>query len=152
MEGWYTARDLAGLPGTRRGVYKRAKRQSWPSRPYRGRGGDREYPLSALPAATQAALTADDRPSMDRSHPHPGRPHVTIPAPAWEAFCADYLDPCRPRAAACYQRLLPLANREGWDLPSLKTFLNRIKSDLTPQESTLKRHGAHALARCCPPQ
>ena len=91
------------------------------------------------------------------SRPHRGRggreyPLSALPAPAWEAFCADYLDLCRPSSAACYQRLLPLANREGQDLPSLKTFLNRIKSDLTPQEITLKRHGAHALARRYPPQ
>ena len=168
MEGWYTASQLAGLPGlpgTERGVQKRARRDIWPSRPRQGRGGGREYPFHALPAATRAALTSlDDNPahqvlalppsrSVDQiKKDHPGRPTTTIPPAAWAVFLAAYLDRVRPTAAACYQRLKPLAAQEGWQLPSLKTFQRRLKTNLTPQEITLKRHGAHALARRFPPQ
>ncbi len=53
---WFTAKELAGMPGmpgTEQGVTKRAKAKSWPFRPRQGRGGGREYPLSCLPAETQ---------------------------------------------------------------------------------------------------
>lgn len=55
----YTARELAGLPGmptTERSVQRLAERDGWPFRKRSGRGGGREYPLNALPAATQSAL------------------------------------------------------------------------------------------------
>ncbi|MBI2313542.1 MAG: transposase [Betaproteobacteria bacterium] len=61
QEKHYSAADLAGLPGlptTERAIQLRAKRESWPSRPRAGRGGGREYPLSALPPATRAHLAA----------------------------------------------------------------------------------------------
>jgi hypothetical protein len=57
---WYSASQLAGLPGmptTRAGVIDRSNRESWPKRPRQGRGGGYEYPLSALPAETIAALS-----------------------------------------------------------------------------------------------
>jgi putative transposase len=58
---WYTARELAGLalpglPGSERGIQMLAKREGWPHRPRAGRGGGREYPLSALPKEAQTAL------------------------------------------------------------------------------------------------
>lgn len=58
-KNYYTASELAGLPGlpkTKKGVIDRAKAESWPCQARSGRGGGREYPLSALPAATQAHL------------------------------------------------------------------------------------------------
>lgn len=59
---WYGAAQLVGLPGlpgTERGIIKRASREGWASRPRRtGKGG--EYPLSALPEVTQAALLLRD--------------------------------------------------------------------------------------------
>lgn len=59
MNEWATVAELAGLPGmpaTVSGVIRAAKREAWPSRPRSGRGGGREYPVSALPAPTQEAL------------------------------------------------------------------------------------------------
>ncbi len=56
---WWTAKELtaiAGLPGTVRGINKKATRESWPHRPRQGRGGGREYPLHALPLETQAHI------------------------------------------------------------------------------------------------
>lgn len=59
MEHFYTAKQLAGLPdmpGTEQAVNRVAKRENWPHRQREGRGGGREYPISALPNATQQAL------------------------------------------------------------------------------------------------
>jgi len=65
MERWYAAADLAGLPGlpgTDRNVRARAERELWTSRPRAARGGGSEYPFSALPPVTQAALLLRERP------------------------------------------------------------------------------------------
>lgn len=59
MSNWYSARELAGLPGlpgTDRRVRDKAERESWESKPNEARGGGRLYALSSLPAETQAAL------------------------------------------------------------------------------------------------
>lgn len=48
--------QLPGLPGTRNGIEKLAKRENWPSRPRSGKGGGVEYPLTCLPPAAQTAL------------------------------------------------------------------------------------------------
>jgi len=58
-EHFYTAKQLAGLPGmpgTERGVRKMADRENWSCREREGRGGGREYPISALPDATRIHL------------------------------------------------------------------------------------------------
>ncbi|WP_429885390.1 transposase domain-containing protein [Geoalkalibacter halelectricus] len=44
------------MPETVKGVINMSMRCGWPYRKRQGRGGGREYPLSALPPATQAAL------------------------------------------------------------------------------------------------
>lgn len=59
LREWFSAAELAGLPGmpgTERGVRKMAEREQWQHRERAGRGGGREYHISALPSATQAAL------------------------------------------------------------------------------------------------
>jgi putative transposase len=60
-KNYYTAKELAGLPGlptTERGVRMRADGESWSFRKRTGRGGQRhEYPISALPQATRDHLT-----------------------------------------------------------------------------------------------
>lgn len=58
-ERWFCAAELAGLPGlpgTERNVRATADRMQWAKRRRAGRGGGCEYPLTALPSATQAAL------------------------------------------------------------------------------------------------
>jgi len=58
-EHFYTAKQLAGLPGmpgTEQAVNRIAKRENWPYRQREGRGGGREYAESGLPAATRAHL------------------------------------------------------------------------------------------------
>ncbi|PLX92149.1 MAG: hypothetical protein C0621_10375 [Desulfuromonas sp.] len=55
----YTSRELATLPGmptTERGVQLLATRQNWPWRKRAGRGGGREYPVTALPDQTREHL------------------------------------------------------------------------------------------------
>ncbi|PPD18859.1 MAG: transposase, partial [Methylobacter sp.] len=56
---YYTAKQLAGLPGlpsTESGVIRLAIRENWPYRKRNGRGGGREYAASSLPIETQRAL------------------------------------------------------------------------------------------------
>lgn len=56
MDEYYTAKDLAempGLPNTESAIIRYSKRAAWPSRKRPGRGGGREYSLSALPKETQ---------------------------------------------------------------------------------------------------
>ncbi len=55
----YTAKELAGLPGmpnTLKGVLQKADREAWPFQKRSGRGGGREYPLTALPEETRDYL------------------------------------------------------------------------------------------------
>lgn len=59
LKEWYTAAELAGMPGvpsTKRGVNKMSDREEWKHRDRAGRGGGREYHLSALPHETQSHL------------------------------------------------------------------------------------------------
>ena len=82
MKAWYSARELAGLPGmpgTERGIHKRAKRANWPSRPRKARGGGREYAFEALPPETQAAILAREG---ERVEP-PGDAPAPEPRPAF---------------------------------------------------------------------
>lgn len=58
MAQWYSASELAGLPGlpgTERRIRAKAQRENWPSRPAQGKKG-REYPETCIPEEAQAAL------------------------------------------------------------------------------------------------
>lgn len=66
-ERYYSARELAGLPGmpnTKAGVIHRASKEDFPSRPRQGKGGGVEYPESCLPKETRAHLIVR---SMDKA-------------------------------------------------------------------------------------
>jgi transposase InsO family protein len=68
MREWYSAAELAGLPGlpgTARRISARAQRDHWQHRPRRARGGGREYHISALPRETRAHLAAQAGGSID---------------------------------------------------------------------------------------
>lgn len=61
MKQWFTAQELAeqclaGLPGTRSAMIRRAKKDNWKSRQHEGRGGGLEYHIDNLPLSTQAEL------------------------------------------------------------------------------------------------
>jgi putative transposase len=56
---YYTAKELAGRPGlpsTEQAVNYRARKENWPFQKRSGRGGGKEYPLTALPAETRDYL------------------------------------------------------------------------------------------------
>lgn len=60
-EQWMTASDivalaLPGLPTSKPALLAKADREGWPSRPRQGRGGGKEYAVSALPQAARDAL------------------------------------------------------------------------------------------------
>lgn len=60
-ERWLTSSDLVALalpelPATKPALLAKAARENWLSRPREGRGGGREYPISALPQAARDAL------------------------------------------------------------------------------------------------
>lgn len=60
LETYYSAQELAGLAGmpeTKSGVIRAAKRDNWLHRTRTGKGGGKEYPLSALPEETRTYLT-----------------------------------------------------------------------------------------------
>lgn len=59
MTKWYSASDLAGLPGmpkTERGVVKKAKRERYIARWRKAQGGGKEYHISSLPEETRDHL------------------------------------------------------------------------------------------------
>lgn len=56
---WYSAKELAGLPGmpkTVEATIRRANRENWQRRRRAGRGGGGEYHIKSLPKQTQDAL------------------------------------------------------------------------------------------------
>lgn len=60
-EQWITASDLLklalpGLPSSKPNLLAKAAREEWPSRPRKGRGGGKEYAVSALPEQAKKAL------------------------------------------------------------------------------------------------
>ncbi len=58
---WFGSVELAGLPGlpgTERGIRKKADTENWQWRKREGRGGGREYALASLPADAREALLA----------------------------------------------------------------------------------------------
>ena len=64
MKSWYSASELAGLPGlprTVQNINEKAKRESWTHRPRQGRGGGREYSIYSLPAETREFLSDPSR-------------------------------------------------------------------------------------------
>lgn len=89
MREWFTAHELAGLPGlpgTHSAVVRRAKRDGWVSRRRKGRGGGREYGLASLPAETQAALLRREggqKPAAKRPARQPG---VADRETLWQVF------------------------------------------------------------------
>lgn len=69
---WGTAQEIAnlrlpGVPISKPGVLKRAKREKWPFRPYKGKGRGREFPLIlVIPKAPVSGMTKDLRDELKR--------------------------------------------------------------------------------------
>ncbi len=84
--GWFTAQELAGLPGmakTDRGVRIAAEKNLWPFRA-KARSKALEYPLASLPEATRAYLISlsHDAVAVTALPPPPPTPRPTPPLPA----------------------------------------------------------------------
>jgi putative transposase len=78
IDAWYSAQDLAGLPGMpadESGVRKKAKKNLWKSRA-KARGKGVEYAITALPEQTRQALLA----SLAGTLPAPAAQTVAMPA------------------------------------------------------------------------
>ncbi|EMQ6642026.1 Mu transposase C-terminal domain-containing protein [Pseudomonas aeruginosa] len=82
MRKWFTAQELAGLPGlpaSVSGLIRLAKRESWEAQLRLGRGGGREYSFAMLPAETQAALVARlVQAEQPAEAPKPTAPHTLV--------------------------------------------------------------------------
>lgn len=82
---WYSIANLVdmrlpGLPGTARGIAKKAKREAWQSRHRQAVGGGDEYHLSALPPDAQLALLAlESAPILAETPPIPPKTRELAP-------------------------------------------------------------------------
>lgn len=72
MKQWYSAHELAGLPGlpaSPQNVTRKAKVEHWKSQPRFGRGGGQEYAYTSLPRQTQTVLIEQDRQAVQSALP-----------------------------------------------------------------------------------
>jgi putative transposase len=87
---------LPGLPGTRRGVAKKADAEKWPKRARSGKGGGWEYPLGSLPAVTRNFLIAQQLTNI----PPVVTSTASAGAPTPSARATGSLPVAAPRASA----------------------------------------------------
>ena len=84
---WFSAKEIAvaklpSMPTSKICVIERATREGWPSRPRRGRGGGREYPIHALPPEAAAALIQREATQAERARTLKYNPiPVRVPPP-----------------------------------------------------------------------
>lgn len=84
---------------------------------------------------------------------HKGRVVTSVCSPeAWEAYKADYLRLEKPTHAACYERLKPMAEAHGWDIPSARTLARRMDREVSKMVLTLQREGEKAARKLYPAQ
>lgn len=113
MKAWMTASEIAAaglpeVPSSKRNVNAMAVRCGWPYQDRQGRGGGREYPVTALPPAAQAelrrravageasnvvALPVPFRPAPAPAAVPPAKPLAVLHRAAgladWQRSCAD---------------------------------------------------------------
>ncbi|MDE2667521.1 MAG: Mu transposase C-terminal domain-containing protein [Acidobacteriota bacterium] len=76
-----------------------------------------------------------------------------IPSPAWDWFTSYYLTRAKPTLTEAYRRTAETAVARGWgEIPSRRTFANRLKTDVTYTRQVFLREGGEALARLYPSQ
>ncbi len=63
---------------------------------------------------------------------------------AWSMFQADYLRAEKPTVAECYNRVVKVAEREGWNVPSQRTMADRLKRDIPYELNVFCRGGLFA--------
>lgn len=74
------ALKLKGLPPRRDGISRLATKLKWTHRERQGRGGGREFPLSALPADTRGDILRRRLLQATASEAATGRPHAPLPS------------------------------------------------------------------------
>lgn len=101
MKTHYTAKELESLPGlpaTESAIIRQAKREAWPARKRAGRGGGKEYPVTALPIETREHLTRStitNAPAVRKAAPLPAvqTTSITVSTPAqlkqWQRVIMD---------------------------------------------------------------
>lgn len=119
LKAWYSAKELAGLPGlpnTERAVQLRAARDAWEARKRQGRGGGQEYSYLSLPAETRQHLSDQAKKATNLPAPvETALPTAVdcapapLPAPAqlkqWQRDCMD--------ARVAFMRLIEQARSAG---------------------------------------
>ncbi|AVP97939.1 hypothetical protein C7S18_12330 [Ahniella affigens] len=73
-----------------------------------------------------------------------------IPDVLWDFFKSSYMSRDRKSASSCYRRTAELAAKQGKAMPSLKTFVRRLESEVDSLSLTLSREGPEALRRRLP--
>lgn len=71
---------------------------------------------------------------------------------AWDWYKGQYLTRRQPTHADTYRRLEEIAKVEGWTLPSARTLIRRIETDVDRLTLTLMREGEEAMAALFPRQ
>lgn len=71
---------------------------------------------------------------------------------AWEFLKADYLRLAKPSFTSCYRRLQAAAGEQGWTIPSERTLVRRIETEIPEAMCVLAREGEDALKRMYPAQ
>lgn len=94
-----------------------------------------------LPALAPRHATAKRKVQTAEMHPE-----------AWEYFKADYLRLEAPTLETCYRRTKRVARKEGWAVPSAKTFKRTLDRTVSKQMQVLARKGAEAVWRLFPHQ
>ena len=75
-----------------------------------------------------------------------------IPEAAWDWFKAQWLQRSQPTIKETYRRLQEVAKHHGWKLPSERTFVRRVETDIAESTKILFRLGPEALGRAYPKQ
>ena len=75
-----------------------------------------------------------------------------FPNEIWAIFKADYLRKEAPAAAACYNRLKRIFEKENRTIPSLRTLMRRLRHEIPRGAIILARQGEKALDRMYPSQ
>lgn len=135
--GWYSAQELAGLPGmpgTERGVRKALQKNLHLSRS-KERTKGREYPISCLPKDTQAALRQRELSVTAVELPEPVTVHTPAPVPApLQAAELTEADRAQGRAARrLVQRIDQMSAQAGCSVKAAcQTLINSARAGLLP--------------------
>lgn len=92
-----------------------------------------DWPAALIPGHRGKTIKADIHPS------------------AWDWFIKHWLTRRQPTISDSYRRLEEVAKKQGWNIPSERTFQRRIKAELSEFTIVLMREGPEALNKLYPP-